>query len=926
MQTRDTNIVNWKLMGVPTTAAVIVAALMFALIAMPLAAASTTTFYVATNGNDAWNGLSPTYTGGINGPFASLAKAQLAARTKSSAGSVTIQVRAGTYYLPMSPTNAGTLVFTSADSGNATSPILWENYPGETPIVSGGVPVGTGGLGLSWTSTALKLYQVQLPSSLQPFEYLFYTPQVSHTGPVGPRRLRSRLESQFGVGYYMSGGVCHSTTPPGTVATSLCNLGTFLRVLNPVAPTDPDGMGCPSVTNFNNSAQSKCLDRFYYNPSDPITNWLNLNGTYTGNPASPCQSSTNPYPVGDIGIMLFDAWTVDDMRVGCLDTSQGVLFLNNATKGNTKQYDTFGPTAGHRYVVENTKDAFQAAYTAGQTGLWFLDRSTTQPILYYIANTGENPNLDTVVIPQLGGQFPVSGASDYVGGSLISATNLSYVTFQGITFEVDNFTPSYTTGFNNDVNGEMSVPQAIDCESCQNVTFNGITIQDTSASGIDISSSSGSSGTAATNDTIENSTFNDIGDSGIRIGHTPNSHDMAAIVVNNITVQNNLIDGYSRVFPDGEGIAEGNGNNITYTHNDITDGYHAGISICQLACPGGENAVNGTAINSEYNHLWNMMQGITADGGSLYYNVGNENGSGSNDYILNNLVHDTTDDAIIDQGVAGSSYGDGEGLYLDAQSGGVKLENNVVYHVSGHAIHISDGPTVNNAANPNLFQNNILSLALKGMFAEDTPWPQLSNGSYSCTPGNPNIGLQAELFWNIFNFDQNEGSSFNFFVQGSCTDSCQLPYYKFQDFEGNAYWRAGTPGSGPLFCSDSQAFHVLTNPPTGKGAASCPGGPNTFLYFDSPPGGDQTWQWGAPPGTPLTIDEDRLTDVGVCNYNPSFGTTGNPSDYLLSPLNQPPTNFNITYTNNTINMAGRTSGSTPGVIPETFPTYHYSSF
>ena len=90
MQTRDTNIVNWKLMGVPTTAAVIVAALMFALIAMPLAAASTTTFYVATNGNDAWNGLSPTYTGGINGPFASLAKAQLAARTKSSAGSVTI--------------------------------------------------------------------------------------------------------------------------------------------------------------------------------------------------------------------------------------------------------------------------------------------------------------------------------------------------------------------------------------------------------------------------------------------------------------------------------------------------------------------------------------------------------------------------------------------------------------------------------------------------------------------------------------------------------------------------------------------------------------------------------------------------------------------------------------------------------------------
>src|SRR5208283_6227795 len=53
--------------------------LVFAVCAMLSAhAAAGTTFYVATDGNDSWNGLSPTYTSGNNGPFASLAKAQIA--------------------------------------------------------------------------------------------------------------------------------------------------------------------------------------------------------------------------------------------------------------------------------------------------------------------------------------------------------------------------------------------------------------------------------------------------------------------------------------------------------------------------------------------------------------------------------------------------------------------------------------------------------------------------------------------------------------------------------------------------------------------------------------------------------------------------------------------------------------------------------
>jgi hypothetical protein len=77
-----------------------------------------------------------------------------------------------------------------------------------------------------------------------------------------------------------------------------------------------------------------------------------------------------------------------------------VIYLSAATKGNAGVYNMFGPVTGHRYVVENARDAFDAARAAGQTGLWFLDRSASPWTLNYLASTSENPNADTVVIAQ----------------------------------------------------------------------------------------------------------------------------------------------------------------------------------------------------------------------------------------------------------------------------------------------------------------------------------------------------------------------------------------------------------------------------------------------------------------------------------------------------------------------------------------------
>jgi hypothetical protein len=179
-------------------------------------------------------------------------------------------------------------------------------------------------------------------------------------------------------------------------------------------------------------------------------------------PASPGAMAAHP-SVGDVELTLFNTWTIDMMRVSCVDTANHIIYLTAATKGNAGVYNMFGPVTGHRYIVENTRDAFDTARAAGQTGLWFLDRSAQPWTLNYLANRGENPNADTVVIAQL---QPVSP----IGGSLISVASLSDVTLRGIAFEVDDFVPP-PTGFNYDENSDDTLPEAIDCGSCRNVTF-----------------------------------------------------------------------------------------------------------------------------------------------------------------------------------------------------------------------------------------------------------------------------------------------------------------------------------------------------------------------------------------------------------------------------------------------------------------------
>ncbi len=82
-------------------------------------------FYVSPKGDDADPG---TFTK----PFATLGRAQQAARRLAGKKPVTVFLRAGVYYLPQ------TLVLTSADSGTKAAPVTYSAYKREKVVVSGG--------------------------------------------------------------------------------------------------------------------------------------------------------------------------------------------------------------------------------------------------------------------------------------------------------------------------------------------------------------------------------------------------------------------------------------------------------------------------------------------------------------------------------------------------------------------------------------------------------------------------------------------------------------------------------------------------------------------------------------------------------------------------------------------------------------------
>ncbi|MGW1749142.1 RICIN domain-containing protein [Streptomyces sp. NPDC002092] len=111
----------------------------------PASAATQATYYVAPNGDDS-------HAGTISAPFKTLQHARDVVRTVNSnmTGDINVYLRGGAY--PVS----STINFTSADSGTNGHRVVYAAYPGEKPVLDGGVQV-TG-----WTQHSGNIWKATL--------------------------------------------------------------------------------------------------------------------------------------------------------------------------------------------------------------------------------------------------------------------------------------------------------------------------------------------------------------------------------------------------------------------------------------------------------------------------------------------------------------------------------------------------------------------------------------------------------------------------------------------------------------------------------------------------------------------------------------------------------------------------------------------
>ena len=312
-------------------------------------APTTVTFYVAPNGNDLWSGpLAAPNAANTDGPFATFDRARAAVQSISKTG-----IDAGR------PSNsaAGPTIFpstemlTAADSGTATTPIVYQNYPGESPVFSGGVRVK------NWTNAGGNTWKTTLPASTQYFETLFYN---------GVRRLRPRL----GECGFPAGNVLPDREHGLFEWRALRRRPRRRRVRLLGIYSGPAAGNVSTGSSTTRRTRSRTPGRIWRRPR-----------------ATPAASPPgNPAIAGDIEVLVFEQFSTSKLRISCIDTTNHIVYLTGPTGISQNNAERGGL---HRRQPVSGGERSGPADAAGAMVSGPFDHSVDAT---YLANSGENPN------------------------------------------------------------------------------------------------------------------------------------------------------------------------------------------------------------------------------------------------------------------------------------------------------------------------------------------------------------------------------------------------------------------------------------------------------------------------------------------------------------------------------------------------------
>ena len=409
-----------------------------------------------------------------------------------------------------------------------------------------------------------------------------------------------------------------------------------------------------------------------------------------------------PAQLKDVNLLVYHGWDTTRRFLGSLDGDSRSLTVQGI------KWAPWNPwRAGGLFHLENFRTALDAA------GEWFLDRDGT---LTYKPLPGQDPTRVTAFAPRLDKLVLIQSQPE-------SRRFVENIQFKGLSFQHSQWlTPA---GGVNPSQAAHNIDAAIMADGARDITLSQCEITHVGRYGIWLRA--GCRGVR-----LEHNRIEDLGAGGLRIGETRIAANSDELTGGN-TIDNNIIRGGGRSFPDAVAIFVAQSGDNTISHNEISDHYYTGIST-GWTWGYSRNLAKNNRI--EHNHIHHLGQGLLSDLGG-FYSLGPSEGT----ILTGNVVHD----------IYSTTYG-GWGLYTDEGSGGVTMRDNLVYNTKTGGFHQHYG-------RDNVIRNNIFAYSLQWQVQLSRPeahrsftfannivyWSQ--GGLYGGPFDKAQVLLEKNLFW-----------------------------------------------------------------------------------------------------------------------------------------------------------------------------------
>ena len=318
------------------------------------------------------------------------------------------------------------------------------------------------------------------------------------------------------------------------------------------------------------------------------------------------------------------------------------------------------------YYIEN---AYELIDTDNE---WYLDESTNT--LYYKAPAELDMGTATVTAPRL---------ETLVSVNTSDGSKVNNLVFDGITFEYSTWNLPSEKGlveiqagmyanyciFSDNNYGVLRPAAGIHVANARNFTIKSCTVQNMGATGIDLNY-----GTA--DSLIQDNTIQNISGNGIMIGkfvvdentdiHVAYNPENKDEICTNDKIVNNYIHHIGTDYEGSVAIGAGYPKGILIGNNEIAYAPYTGISV-GYGWTGADNAMSDNKIvNNNIHHTSQVL----CDAGGIYTLSKQPNSEMSGNYIHDIVLPEWADYAT-------------NGIYMDEQTGGYTVKNNVLENALG---------------------------------------------------------------------------------------------------------------------------------------------------------------------------------------------------------------------------------------------------